>query len=235
MKSLCDSSANLPFLRGLSGPLHEIILYIRNCPSFENFAVWRGLLTPLEFLFSLKVSRPHSFKPATQHHTSADLHAQAKYRSQTRKTSAEHTLVLALYQKLIPSLKCTMTKHTAFQKGHLHSTILGHMEIIKPACKAVRISKAIYLPQCSAQPRLTQPSYQRNPVLWAEPIKLKRRVRCIVCTRPDTHADLSCGILLHSTVSHDFSSSETWTSVKMTLGHHHHPCTWAQTTDKWKQ
>lgn len=100
------------------------------------------------------------------------------------------------------------------------------MEIIKPACKAVRISKAIYLPQCSAQPRLTQPSYQRNPVLWAEPIKLKRRVRYIVCTRPDTHADLSCGILLHSTVSHDFSSSETWTSVKMTLGHHHHPCTW---------
>lgn len=113
--------------------------------SLKTLAVWRGLLTPPELLFSLGVSSLHSRKSVQQHRTSADLCAQAGCWSQTRKTSAEHTWVLALYQKLIPPLKCTMTKCIAFQKGRLHSVVPGHMEIIKPAWKAVRVPKTVYL------------------------------------------------------------------------------------------
>lgn len=113
--------------------------------SLKTLAVWRGLLTPPELLFSLRVRSLHSCKSVQQHRTSADLCAQAGCWSQTRKTSAEHTWVLALYQKLIPPLKCTMTKCIAFQKGRLHSVVPGHMEIIKPAWKAVRVPKTVYL------------------------------------------------------------------------------------------
>lgn len=113
--------------------------------SLKTLAVWRGLLTAPELLFSLRVRSLHSCKSVKQHHTSTNLCAQPERCSWTRKTSAEHTRVLALYQKLIPPLKCTMTKRTAFQKGHLQKTIPGHMEIIKLACKADGVSKALYL------------------------------------------------------------------------------------------
>lgn len=114
--------------------------------SLKTLAVWRELLTPPELLFSLKIRSPHSCKSVKQHHISADLSAQAERWSWTRKTSAGHTRVLAFYQKLIPPPKCTMTKRTACQKGRLQSGIPGHMEIIKPACEAARVSIQSGLP-----------------------------------------------------------------------------------------
>lgn len=128
--------------------------------SLRTLAVWRGLLTPLELLFSSRARSLHSCKSVKQQYTSADLCAQAGRWSQTRKTTAEHTL----HWKVIPHLKCTMTKCTAFHKGHRHSTIPGHEEIIKLAWKAVRVPKAVSLPYCSALANTTVISKTSNPL-----------------------------------------------------------------------
>lgn len=87
------------------------------------------------------------------------LRVQAGHWWQTRMTPAEHTRVLAPDQELIPPWKCTMTKCPAFQKGLLHSTGLGHMDIIKAAWEALRGPKAAYLSQCLANTTFTSETF----------------------------------------------------------------------------
>lgn len=68
------TAAQISFLPGLLGPLHSILQKY----TLKTLAVWRGLLSPPELLFSLRVRSVHSCKSVKQHHTPADLCAQSR-------------------------------------------------------------------------------------------------------------------------------------------------------------
>lgn len=189
--------------------------------SLKTLAVWRGLLTSPELLFpftaaSLLYSMTHQQTSVPKQGVD---HKQGRH-PQSKPSCWPFT------KNVILSLKCAMTKCAAFLKGHLCYPIPGRMEIIKPACKVVRVLKAAYLPKCSALANESFVSRTFSPLSRAAKSEedgeatLYEALRSIPGLTP-VLTYLSW-LYLRSTVSRDVSLSKTHMSVWRVLGHRHH-------------